>query len=94
MTATDVTAAARPANEASWERRIELVVRALVTRFGTTVEPDLVRAEVEAEFAVYSEARVRDFVPILVEARVRSRLTCQGSRDPSTATDVSRPPTQ
>jgi hypothetical protein len=67
-------AEARPADESSWARPIELVVRSLLARLGATVEPDLIRAEVEAGFAAYSHARVREFVPVLVEARVRSRL--------------------
>jgi hypothetical protein len=49
-------------------------VRSLRTRFDTIVEPDLIRAEVEAGFAAYSQARVREFFPILVEADARSRL--------------------
>ena len=60
--------------ETSWARRIELVVQSLQNRFGTTVQPDVIRAEVEAGFAAYAQARIRDFVPVLVEARVRSHL--------------------
>ena len=57
-----------------WARRIELVIRSLQSRFSSTVDPTSIRAEVEAGFAAYSAARVREFVPILVESRVRSRL--------------------
>jgi hypothetical protein len=67
-------AEARPASDPSWGRHIELVVRSLRTRLGAAVGLDLIRAEVETGFAAYSQARVRDFVPILVEAEVRSRL--------------------
>jgi hypothetical protein len=78
MTGDRVTAeeetAASPANESSWGRRIELVVRSLQARFGAAVEPNLIRAEVEAGFAAYSHARIREFVPMLVEARVRSNV--------------------
>jgi hypothetical protein len=73
-------AEARPVNEPSWERRIELVVQSLRTRLGTTVEPDLIRAEVEAGFAAYSQARIREFVPVLVESRARSRLVAHHRR--------------
>ena len=70
----DVGAEARLSNDPSWSRQIELVVRSLQARLGTTVEPDLIRAEVETGFTAFSQARVREFVPVLVEARVRSRL--------------------
>jgi hypothetical protein len=70
----ELGAGTRSANESSWLRRIELVVQSLQARLGTSVEPDLIRAEVEAGFAAYSQARIREFVPVLVESRVRSRL--------------------
>jgi hypothetical protein len=70
----DVGADARPTNGPSWSRQIELVVQSLRARLGMAVGLDLIRAEVEAGFAAYSQARVREFVPILVEADVRSRL--------------------
>lgn len=63
------------ADGSPWGRRIESVVQSLQARFGPTVAPDLIRVEVEGGFAAYDGARIRDFVPILVEARVRSRLT-------------------
>jgi hypothetical protein len=76
-------AEARPANESSWERRVERVVESLQGRLGATVGLDLIRAEVEAGFAAYTQARVREFVPVLVEARVRSRLLADlGRTDP------------
>ena len=78
MTGEPVTAktttAASPANESSWARYIEIVVQSLRTRLATVVDEDRIRAEVEAGFAAYSQARIRDFVPILVETRARSRL--------------------
>ena len=58
----------------SWRRRIELVVQSLQARLGATVAPDRIRSEVEDGFAGYAHARVHEFVPILVETRVRSRL--------------------
>ena len=63
-----------------WRRAIEIVTRSLQARLGATVDPALIKPEVEAEFAAYSQATVRDFIPILVEARVRSRLS--GSAEP------------
>ena len=64
-----------PAWGVSWERHIELVVRSLQTRLDGAVSPERIRAEVEAEFAAFSEARIREYVPVLVETRVRARLT-------------------
>jgi hypothetical protein len=55
-------------------RHVELVVQSLQTRLGPAIDADLIRTEVEAGFAAYSEARVRDFVPILVETGVWSRF--------------------
>jgi hypothetical protein len=78
MTVTSVTveagADARPPGDPTWARGVEFVVRSLQSRLGTAVDLDLIRAEVEAEFAEYSEARIREFIPVLVEARVRARL--------------------
>jgi len=71
---SDVMVRTAGAEEHEWTRHIEFVVRSLQARFGSTVEPALIRTEVEAGFAEHSTARVRNFVPILVEARVRSQL--------------------
>jgi len=65
------------ASESDWGGRIDLVVQSLHTKLGTNVETDVIRAEVEAAFAAYSQARIREFVPVLVETRVRSRLVRQ-----------------
>jgi hypothetical protein len=74
------------------DRRIELVVQSLLTRLGATTEPELIRAEVEAGFAAFDGARIRDFVPVLVEARVRSRLVAHRRR-PQTPDGHSHPNT-
>jgi hypothetical protein len=70
----DEWAAGGPAAEASQDRHIELVVVSLQVRLGASVDPTLIRAEVEAQFAAYAHARIRDYIPVLVEAQVRSRL--------------------
>jgi len=54
--------------------RVEAVVHALHDRFGTAVEIAAITAQVEAEFAAYGDARVTDFVPILVTRRVCARF--------------------
>ena len=56
------------------DTRIETVARSLQARLCGAVDPDRIRAEVQAEFEAFMGARVLDFVPILVETRVRSRL--------------------
>ena len=63
-----------PAPEWSWTRPMETVARSLQARLGDAVDPERIRAEVAAEFAVHARARIRDFVPILVEKRVRAHL--------------------
>ena len=68
---------ANASGDGSWTRRVETVVRSLQVRFGVGVDPALIRTEVEAEFATYAAARVREFVPILVETRVQARLRRQ-----------------
>ena len=60
--------------ERSRASEIDSVVQALHARFGTTVELAALAAEVEAEFSLCGDARITDFVPILVMRRVRTRL--------------------
>ena len=60
--------------DGSWARQIEMVVRSLQVRLGVSIDPALIRSEVESEFATYEATRVREFVPILVETRVHERL--------------------
>jgi hypothetical protein len=69
--------AAGTSGDGSWTRRVETVVRTLQARLGVGVDPVLIRTEVEAEFATYAAARVRQFVPILVESHVQARLRRQ-----------------
>ena len=66
--------AASISGDGSWTRRVETVVRTLQARLGVGVDPALIRTEVEAEFATYEAARVREFVPLLVETHVQARL--------------------
>ena len=66
--------AARVVADESWERRVETVVRSLDARLGVALETKLIRTEVEAGFATYATARIREFVPILVESKVRARF--------------------
>ena len=59
--------------------RVESVVRSLHARLGPGFDVAVIAAEVYAEFAEYSAARVTQFVPILVESRVWTRLCPQRS---------------
>jgi len=77
-----------PGWRSSWERHIELVVRSLQARLDGAVAPNRIRAEGEAEFAAFSEARIREYVPVLVETRVRARL----AGAPERMTDQYDPP--
>ncbi len=54
--------------------RVEPIVRSLRARLGESVDAGLIVAEVEAELAAFAAARLTQFVPILVESRVRNRL--------------------
>ena len=82
---TEPQRATRPADlaagmsgDGSWARHIEMVVRSLQVRH-SAVDPTLIKAAVEAEFAAYEATRIREFVPILVETRVHGRLCRQSA---------------
>ena len=53
---------------------VDSIVRSLTARLGESVAVDAIRTEVRNELAAYSTARVTQFVPILVESHVRTRL--------------------
>jgi hypothetical protein len=59
---------------------IALVVDALSARTDTLVDHDTLTAVVEADFRRYDSARIRDFVPVLVERDVRERLVRRRAR--------------
>jgi hypothetical protein len=61
-------------------QQIELVVDALATRVEPAVDHDTLTAVVEADFKRYESARIRDFVPVLVERDIRQRLATRRSR--------------
>lgn len=54
--------------------RVESIVRSLRVRLGGDSDIAAIAAEVEAEFSSYANARVTQFIPILVERRVWERL--------------------
>jgi hypothetical protein len=54
--------------------RVESIVRSLRVRLGEALDFAVIAAEVEAELATYANARVTQFIPILVESRVWERL--------------------
>jgi hypothetical protein len=54
---------------------IERVVDALETGVGSEMDRDILAVVVEADFGRYATtARIKDFVPILVERDVRERI--------------------
>jgi hypothetical protein len=58
----------------------EALVQALHIRFGPLVELAEIEAEVELELSGFAGARITDFLPILVERKVRARLGQRCSR--------------
>jgi hypothetical protein len=50
------------------------VMDALKTQFGDAVDPDVLEAVVEADFARFEDATIKDLVPVLVEKDVRERI--------------------
>jgi hypothetical protein len=61
-------------------QEIELVVDALAPHVEPAVDHDTLTAVVEADFKRYESARIRDFVPVLVERDIRQRLATRRSR--------------
>ena len=62
------------AEERATTPRVESIVRSLRLRLGEGSDFAAIVAEVEAELAMYANARVTQFIPILVESRVWERL--------------------
>jgi hypothetical protein len=61
-------------------RQVRSVVESLESRVKTPVDHDTLTAVVEADFHRYDSARIKDFVPALVERDVRARLVMIGAR--------------
>ena len=59
---------------ATWTPRVESIARSLRVRLGESLDLAAIAAEVEAELSTYANARVTQFIPILVESRVWERL--------------------
>ncbi len=60
--------------EQAFEHDIHDIVASLRATFVDAVDAGAVTSAVEAALARYESARVRDFVPLLVERYVRARL--------------------
>jgi hypothetical protein len=63
-----------PSETTTWTPRTESIVRSLCARLGEAFDLAVIAAEVEAELSKYANARVTQFIPILVESRVWERL--------------------
>ncbi len=50
------------------------IVHSLLARLGEGFDVDVIAAEVRSELSLYSGARVTQYVPLLVESRVGTRL--------------------
>ena len=55
-------------------KSIERVVESLESRADPGVDHDTLTAVVEADFRRYDSARIKDFIPLLVERDIRARL--------------------
>lgn len=64
------TRAARETNEAA---EIDAVVSRLAKEF-TSVPQPVIESHVRGQVAEFADARIRDYVPVLTERAVRSRL--------------------
>jgi hypothetical protein len=53
---------------------IDLIVESVQSRIDQPVDADTLSAVVAADFKRYDSARIKDFVPALVERDVRDRL--------------------
>lgn len=61
-------------SSAPMEQQVASVEQRLVHEFDGRVSAEAVRALVQQTFAVYAEARVQSFVPVLVSRTVREQL--------------------
>lgn len=71
-----MTAAARVGLQRSSARELESIER-LVARLKdlfSEVDPAIVERAVRGEYAEFDDSAIRDFVPVLVERRARTRL--------------------
>ena len=66
-------------------KQVRSVVESLERRVKTPVDHDTLTAVVEADFHRYDSARIKDFVPALVERDVRARLITIGARQQAPA---------
>jgi hypothetical protein len=68
------------------ESQIEAVEHALVDTFGGRVEPPRIHAEMMSALERFSDARIRTYVPLLVQhdVAVRIRELSAGEKDDAT----------
>lgn len=66
-------------------KHVRSVVDSLESRVKTPVDHDTLTAVVEADFRRYDSARIKDFVPALVERDVHARLVTIRARQRSQA---------
>jgi hypothetical protein len=66
------------------QTQVRAVLTALVQRFGEEVPQERIQAVVDqAATELYAGARVRTFVPVLIERRVKTRLLADIRSGPS-----------
>ena len=64
----------RSGEQATSAAPVDWLVRSLLGRFDGSFDAVAIEAEVNLEFARYSQAPVRQYIPILVERAVEARL--------------------
>lgn len=61
-------------SNAKTQRSVNQVVGLLEAGVGSDVSHDALQAAVEADFERFDDARIKDFVPVLVENDMRARI--------------------
>jgi hypothetical protein len=70
------------------ESQIEAVEHALVDTFGERVEPPRIHAEMVNALERFSDARIRTYVPLLVQHDVAVRIRQLSAEEPNSATEL------
>ena len=61
-------------NDAAQRQAVDGVVHRLEAGVGRAVDHDRLQAVVEQDFHRFDDARIRDFIPVLVENDIRARI--------------------
>lgn len=56
------------------QSQLDQVERALLTKYGDRVPPEQISADVRAGLAEFADARIRTFLPVLLQKRLTDQL--------------------